>query len=133
MSLTIVPTEVLGIKYQQFLNKQKATCLKDPQTYVNQRDAILVVLTNNVIDGMYKNIQLLLSTGALPGLGAEHIQKGCNFPPQKVNDVIMNVVGQLAEGLNQIVDIVCPEDYLKYTDSKLNIQAKGAAVGGTVA
>ena len=45
----------------------------------------------------------------------------------------MDVVGQLAEGLNQIVDILCPEAYLKYTDSKLNIQAHGANVGASAA
>ncbi len=31
MSLAIIPTAVLGIKYQGFLNKQKGKCLKDPE------------------------------------------------------------------------------------------------------
>ncbi len=128
MSLTIVPTEVLGIKYQQFLNKQKAVCLKTPDVYVEQREKILVALTNSVIDKLYTDIKALLSTGAMTGLDQTFHPKNCNYPPQKINDVIMNIVGQLAEGLNHVVDIVCPEDYLKYTDSKLNIQAKGTAI-----
>jgi hypothetical protein len=128
MSLTIVPTQVLGIKYQGFLNSQKAICLKNPDAYVTQRNAILESLTNTVIDAMYVRIQALLTTGEMKDLDKPFQPKNPSYPPQKINDVILNVVGQLAEGLNQIVDIVCPEEYLKYTDSKLNIQAKGSAV-----
>jgi hypothetical protein len=134
MSLIIQPTHVLGIKYQGFLNRQKATCLKDPESYVNQRDYLLEIITNNIIDALYTNLQLLLTTGKHPSiLKAEYVPNNPQYPPQKINDVIMDVVGQLAEGLNQIVDILCPEAYLKYTDSKLNIQAHGANVGPSAA
>ena len=102
MSLTIVPTEVLGIKHKQFLAKQKAKCLKDPEAFVNQRDAILELITNKVVDDLYVTLQALLGTGLVSGLDPAYQPKGCCYPPQEINDRIIEVVGLLAEGLNKI-------------------------------
>ena len=50
------------------------------------------------------------------------------YPPQKINDVVLDLVASLAEELADIVNLVFPDDFMKIADSRLVIKQKGDSV-----
>ena len=115
--------EVLGFKYQRFISAQKAMAISDPKTYYTQRDKLDSQIKEDIATKIYEDLFEVLTKGA-----SFMTNKDVQYPPQKINDVVLDLVASLAEELADIVNLVFPDDFMKIADSKLVIKQKGDAI-----
>ena len=115
--------EVLGFKYQRFISAQKAMAISDPKTYYSQRDKLDSQIKEDIATKIYEDLFEVLTKGA-----SFMTNKDVQYPPQKINDVVLDLVASLAEELADIVNLVFPDDFMKIADSKLVIKQKGDAI-----
>ncbi len=84
----------------------------------------------------YETLFSLLTDGKVAGATPYELDKKPQYPPQKCNDVLINICSDLAESLEEIVDLVFPADFEKIADSRLLLNTRGNTVtvgSGTVA
>ena len=115
--------EVLGFKYQRFISAQKALAISDPKTYYTQRDELDAEIKEGIATTIYDTLFVVLTKGA-----SFMTNKEVAYPPQKINDVVLDLVASLAEELADIVNLVYPDDFMKIADSRLVIKQKGDSV-----
>ena len=115
--------EVLGFKYQRFISAQKAIAISDPKTYYAERDKLDSQIKEDIATRIYEDLYVVLTNGA-----SFMTNKEVHYPPQKINDVVLDLVASLAEELSDIVNLVFPDDFMKIADSKLVIKQKGDAI-----
>jgi len=121
--------DVLGFNYRSFISSQKAIAISDPKTYYQQRNDLMQDLKVTIIEKMYENLFNVLTIGKPPagGKSSQLATKPC-YPPQKINDLLINLCSDLAENLEEVVELVFPSDFEKIADSRLLIKTRGESV-----
>ena len=121
--------EVLGFKYQSFIGKQKALAISNPDKYYKERNALDSDIKEGIATLIYDQLFIVLTSGLASASGTAVISNApVNYPPQKINDLVLDLVASLAEELADIVNLVYPDDFMKIADSRLVIKQKGESV-----
>ena len=129
-------SDVLGFNYRNWISKQKAKAISKPQQYFEDRDKLMNAIKNSCITSTYDTLFDVLNEGTVNGGGTTYNMDGHpKFPPQKINDILINICTSLAEDLEEVVDIVFPSDFERIADSRLLLQTKAKVinVGGATA
>ena len=112
--------EVLGFKYQRFISAQKSMAISDPKQCYKERDALDQEIKEDVAKLIYEKLFTVLTKGS-----SSMTNKEVQYPPQKINDVVLDLVASLAEELADIGNLVFPDDFTIIADSRLVIKQKG--------
>ena len=118
--------EVLGFKYQSFISKQKALAISNPEKYYKERDQLDLEIKQGIATSIYDKLFHLLNAGT--GITNAMSSGSPCYPPQKINDLVLDLVASLAGELADVVNIVFPDDFQKIADSRLVIKQKGESV-----
>ena len=117
--------EVLGFKYQSFIGKQKALAISNPDKYYKERNLLDSEIKEGIATKIYDDLYVVLTKGSSVSAFTSGEPQ---YPPQKINDLVLDLVASLAEELADVVNLIYPDDFMKIADSKLVIKQKGEAI-----
>ena len=117
--------EVLGFKYQSFIGKQKSLAISNPDKYYKERNALDQEIKEDLATKIYDDLFIVLTKGSQTNKFSSGEPM---YPPQKINDLVLDLVASLAEELSDIVNLVFPDDFTRIADSRLVIKQKGESV-----
>ena len=117
--------EVLGFKYQSFIGKQKALAISNPDKYYKERDLLDSEIKEGIATTIYTDLYTVLTKGSQKNAFSSGTPM---YPPQKINDLVLDLVASLAEELADVVNLIYPDDFMKIADSRLVIKQKGEAI-----
>ena len=117
--------EVLGFKYQSFIGKQKALAISNPDKYYKERNLLDSEIKEGIATKIYDDLYVVLTKGSSVSAFTSGEPQ---YPPQKINDLVLDLVASLAEELADVVNLIYPDDFMKIADSRLVIKQKGEAI-----
>jgi len=122
--------DVLGFNYRNFISKQKGLAISKPDAYYKERNDTMDAVKVICVEETYKALFSLLTKGEYKsGTTAVQISnKPVSYPPQKINDLLIEICSTLADSLEEVVELVFPSDFEKIADSRLLIKTKGESV-----
>ena len=122
--------QVMGFDYETFISHQKALAISNPKEFYTERNEVLKCLKIKIVKDIYKDLFDALSTGTIAGVSkANFLTNGIlpHYPPQLINDEVLFICKGVSNHLNEIVNILYPDDYQKIADAKATINTKGTA------
>jgi hypothetical protein len=124
--------DVLGFNYQQYVAEIRALALSKPSDYFSLRRAVLAKVKRDAVGDLYKTLFNVLSLGIDKEGNKIGVLGGGNFipgyPSQKINDFAIEVAEDLAEHLNNAIDIILPDDFEKIASNKLCIKGNANTI-----
>ena len=124
--------DVLGLNYQKYCEKIKSLALSKPSEYFDLRQEVLEKVKADAVGNLYNTLFAVLSEGKdLAGnpigkLGTEKFVP-C-YPSQKINDFALGAATDMAEWINDAIDIILPDDFEKIAMGKLRLKGKGSSI-----
>jgi hypothetical protein len=104
------------------------------------RETVLKAIKEKIISDVYNMTFEMLTLGQSPsyGIPVSGTDPGFilgrdlipNFPAQKANDCAIQLATEAADWCNKITDILLSDDFPRLADAKLDLRARGSAVGG---
>jgi hypothetical protein len=139
-SFKLEASNVLGVQYSSFISRTRAYALSNPSGYFRLRETVLKNIKEKLITDVYNMTFEMLTLGQSPsyGIPVSGTDSGFilsrdlipNFPSQKANDMAINFSSDVADFCNKIVDVLLSDDFQRLSDAKLDLRARGGAVGG---
>ena len=124
--------DVLGFAYQQYVSNIRGLALSKPSEYYQLRAQVMKQVKTDAVKNLYKTIFQILSKGRKFDGGSIGVfgtgDYVPSYPSQKINDFTISVAAQLGDALNQVIDIILPDDFEKLARAKLSIQGKSSAI-----
>ena len=94
--------EVLGFEYQNFMSKQKSLAISNPDKFFTDRAKLSQALKVKLSTDLYDSLYGLLIKGSF-GTYTMPAKQTPSYPPQKMNDVVISVVSELASALEDVL------------------------------
>ena len=111
------PTDILGISYSGHRGKMSKMALVNPSGYFDLRTKVLTLLTEQLVLDVYEKTYALLRNGKI---GTETvIDYPPSYPSNKTNELALSISASMNTYLQQVVDIVVPQDFIKLSTQKL--------------
>ncbi len=120
--------DVLGFNYRNFISNQKAKAISKPEVYYTERNTLMDAVKVQVITNTYNTLFDLLTKGTNPTGITSSLTIVPSYPPQKCNDILIDICSTLADSLEEVVDLIYPSDFEKIAESRLLIKTKGESV-----
>lgn len=142
--MMLEPEVLTGLAFKKWKNKMYSLALSSPKQYYHLREAVLDSVQTEIVKDLYKIFYNALVHGtdkngrvieaaadSAKGLGAAQLVSSgekVNYPTHLVNNISMSAVVSLEESINQIVDILVPQDLDKIASTKMTITGKAESI-----
>ena len=127
-----------SLEFRKWKSTMYSLALTNGRLYYKLRSVLLQELSGNISKLLYKTVYNILSEGQnadgtpiqVPAEGTDPaIRLGKpKFPFPKINSIGMEMVNEMLSSLEQIVEILMPEQFEKIASSKMVLAGKGASV-----
>ena len=103
---------------KEIIDEQALTEIKsNPSAYFDLRTKILQLLTEQIVLDVYEKTYALLRNGKI---GTEQvIDSPPGYPSNKTNELALSISASMNTYLQTVVDLVCPQDFIKLSTQKL--------------
>jgi hypothetical protein len=109
----VQPSNYLGEQFEAFRENQYAEALANPTQYYKKRAAVMARIKGKMVDELYSNIFLMLTEGdpTIVDNGGNGNTFIPNYPAQDANNVALKIFKNILSQLNEVVNILLPNDY----------------------
>ena len=111
------PSDILGISYLAHRGKMSKLSLVNPSAYFDLRTKILQLLTEQIVLDIYTKTYNLLRSGKIGD--DQIIDTPPGYPSNKTNELALSISSSMNTYLQQVVEIICPADFIKLSTQKL--------------
>ena len=91
--------------------------LVNPSAYFDLRTKILQLLTEQIVLDIYTKTYNLLRSGKIGD--DQIIDTPPGYPSNKTNELALSISSSMNTYLQQVVEIICPADFIKLSTQKL--------------
>ena len=130
--------DILGFSYQEYINKQRGLAISNPSAYFTLRANVMKRVKRDAVGALYKTIFNALSLGQdakeqpLDSTNLGSSSSIPKYPSNLINDIAISISASLASSLDQVVDILLPNDFDKIATSKLTVKAGAKTIDEVV-
>lgn len=116
----------IGFKYKKYLNDKRGMALTEPSKYAKLRNDLVDKLTDTLSKEWYDRTYEILTDGSLGGVSLG-IGKP-DYPSQELAKLALAHTKTIVEMMDEIVDLLVPEDYLSTAITQLDAKRKTAGI-----
>ena len=137
-SMFLDVNNLTSLDFRKWKSTMYSLALSNGRGYYKLRSVLLQELEGNLALLLYRTIYNILALGqnaegnpiqTKSEAGDPSIKLGApNFPMPKINQISMSCVSDLQNSLEQIIEILMPEQFEKIASSKMVLAGKGQSV-----